>query len=58
MCKYEYEQISERTGKRMIFCKLKGLDAELFQTCISQRFCGKEDRYVAVDQKKNCKYYE
>lgn len=57
MCKNAYEQVSERTGKIMIFCKLKGHDAQLNQLCISQRFCQNKDRYIEVDQEKNCKYF-
>lgn len=58
MCKNSYEQVSERTGKIMIFCKLMGEDASLSQLCISQRFCGDKDRYIEVNQKRDCKYFE
>ena len=58
MCKNAYEQVSERTGKIMIFCKLMGEDASLFQLCVSQKFCQDKDRYVEVDQKRDCKYFE
>lgn len=58
MCKNAYEQVSERTGKIMIFCKLMGNEAKLNQICISQKFCQDKDRYVEVDQKKDCKYFK
>lgn len=57
MCKNAYEQISERTGKKMIFCKLMGNDGLLSQLCISQRFCKEKDKYVENTPKKNCKNY-
>ena len=58
MCKNAYEQVSDRTGKIMIFCKLMGNDANLSQLCVSQKFCKDKDRYVEIDQKRDCKYYE
>ena len=58
MCKNAYEQVSDRTGKMMIFCKLMGNDANLSQLCVSQKFCTDKDRYVEIDQKRDCKYYE
>ena len=58
MCKNSYEQKSDRTGKTMIFCHLMGNDATLGQLCISQKFCADKDRYVEIDQKRDCKYYE
>lgn len=58
MCKNAYEQVSERTNKIMIFCKLKGGDAQLNQLCVSQRFCQNKDRYIEVNQKRDCKYFE
>lgn len=57
MCKNAYEQISERTGKKMIFCKLMGSDGLLSQLCISQRFCNEKDKYVENNPNKNCKNY-
>lgn len=57
MCKNSYEQISERTGKKMIFCKLMGNDGLLSQLCVSQRFCKEKDRYVENNPMKNCKNY-
>lgn len=57
MCKNAYEQISDRTGKTMIFCKRKGHDGILSQLCISQKFCKDKDRYVEINQKRDCKYY-
>ena len=58
MCKNAYEQLSERTKKIMIFCRLMGDEGTLNQLCISQKFCRDKDRYVEIDQKKDCKYYE
>ena len=58
MCKNAYEQVSDRTGKMMIFCKLMGNDANLSQLCVSQKFCMYKDRYVEIDQKRDCKKYE
>lgn len=58
MCKHAYERVSKRTKKLMIFCDLMGNDAALSQLCISQRFCKDKDRYVEINQKKDCKYYE
>lgn len=58
MCKNAYEQISNRTEKVMIFCKLMGQDGSLNQLCISQKFCKDKDRYVEINQKRDCKFYE
>ncbi len=58
MCKNAYERTSQHTEKTMIFCKLMGTDAALNQLCISQKFCSDKDRYVEIDQKRDCKYYE
>ena len=58
MCKNAYEQISQRTEKTMIFCKLMGTNATLNQLCISQKFCADKDRYVEINQKRDCKYFE
>lgn len=58
MCKNAYEQISDNTKKVMIFCKLMGTDGTLNQLCISQRYCPNKDRYVEIDQKKDCKKYK
>ena len=58
MCKNAYEQVSKRTGKIMIFCKLIGTDASMSQLCVSQKFCQDKDRYVEINQKRDCKYYE
>lgn len=58
MCTNAYKQISERTGKKMIFCKLRGNDGLLSQICISQRFCQEKDEYVESDHpRKVCKNY-
>lgn len=58
MCKNSYEQVSHQTGKTMIFCKYKGTETTLSQLCISQKYCTDKDRYVEIDQKRDCKYYE
>lgn len=58
MCKSAYEQLSERTGKVMIFCKKLGNNGSLSELCISQRFCKDKDRYIVLNQKRDCKYYE
>lgn len=58
MCKNSYEQLSEQTGKRMIFCSFMGNDGLLCQLCISQRFCKDKDKYIAINQKENCKNYK
>lgn len=58
MCKNAYEQVSARTGKVMIFCKLRGMNGNLSDLCISQRFCKDKDRYIEVDQKRDCKFFE
>lgn len=57
MCKNAYEKLSERTGKTMIYCKLRTNDST-FQLCISQRFCRDKDKYVPHEQKNFCKFYE
>lgn len=58
MCKHAYEQMSRRTSKIMIFCKLLGTTGELSQLCISQRFCSDKDRYIEINQKKDCKKFK
>lgn len=58
MCKNAYEQVSKRTGKIMIFCKLMGNDASLSQLCISQKYCSDKDKYVEINQKRDCKHFE
>lgn len=58
MCKNSYELKSDRTEKVMIFCSRMGKDGTLDQLCISQKFCPDKDRYVEIDQKRDCKYYE
>lgn len=57
MCKNAYEMKSERTKKVMIFCKLLGQDGSLDQLCISQRYCPDKDRYIEINQKRDCKKY-
>lgn len=58
MCKNAYEQISDRTKKLMIFCKLLGETASLSHLCVSQKFCPQKNKYIATDQKRNCKFYK
>lgn len=58
MCKNAFEEKSERTGKIMIFCKLMGDEGLMSNLCISQKFCQDKDRYIEIDQKHDCKYYE
>lgn len=58
MCKNAYEQISDRTKKIMIFCSLIGCEGKMSQLCVSQKFCPDKDRYIEVDQKRDCKKYE
>lgn len=57
MCKNAYEQLSDKTNKVMLFCRLRGKDAALSQLCISQRFCTEKDRYIEINQKNDCKYF-
>ena len=57
MCKNAYEKIFDRTGKVMIFCNLQGNEGTLSQLCISQKYCKDKDRYVEIDQKRDCKFY-
>lgn len=58
MCKNAYEQLSSHTSKSMIFCRLKGMDGTLNQLCISQRYCPDKDKYIEIDQRRDCKKYE
>lgn len=58
MCIYAYEKISDQTKKRMIFCRLLGIGGSLAQLCISQRYCPEKDRYIEINQKKDCKNYK
>lgn len=57
MCKNSYEQVSAKTKKTMIFCSRIGKEGTLEQLCISQRYCQNKDRYIEIDQKRDCKYY-
>lgn len=58
MCENSYEQMSNKTKRVMIFCSRIGRDGSLDQLCISQRFCQDKDRYIELDQKRDCKYYK
>ena len=42
----------------MVFCNLKGGNATLENICVSQKFCGKLDKYVPLNQKQDCKFFE
>ncbi len=58
MCSHAFEALCSRTGKVMVFCTLKGADPTLDNICISQKFCGKLDKYVPLNQEQDCKHYE
>jgi len=59
MCKYAYEDFSDRAKKIMIFCHLKDNEnSEMLKLCTSQRYCNNEDKYIPYKQKENCKYCE
>lgn len=58
MCKNAYEQISKHTKKIMIFCNRMGKEDSLNQLCVSQRFCPDKNRYIDLNQKQDCKYFE
>lgn len=58
MCKNAYERLSKDTNKVMIFCRKMGNEALLSQLCISQRFCMDKNRYIEINQKRDCKYYK
>lgn len=61
MCKNCYEKFVERSGKKMLFCKLldedKNLKNEMIKLCICQRFCKDKNKYIPNNQKQNCKNY-
>lgn len=62
MCKNAYEQVSERTGKIMLFCNIleseEKVKTELEKLCMCQRFCLDKDKYIPYQQKERCKNYE
>ena len=60
MCKNAYEEYIERSGKVMILCKLRitNTSSAMEKLCVCQRFCSDKDKYVALNQKRDCKYYE
>lgn len=59
MCNNAYEKISQTTTKPMIFCRLKkSTISEMLQLCISQKYCVDKDKYVPINQKQDCKFYE
>lgn len=62
MCKNAYEQLSKRTGKIMVFCRLrddcKEYTSEMMKLCVAQKFCSDKDKYVPHGQEQMCKYYK
>lgn len=61
LCKKCYEKLLERSGKIMLFCKLKDDEpnlSEMLKLCICQRFCSDKDKYIPHKQRERCKYYE
>lgn len=58
MCKNAQEQFFQKTGKVMLFCRLKGDVCSLRTLCVCQRYCKDEDKYVETNPQANCKYYE
>lgn len=62
MCKNCYESFVERSGKTMLFCKLREnnneFKTEMMKLCICQRFCSDKDKYIPYRQKEGCKNYE
>jgi len=62
MCNNCYEKFVNRSGKIMLFCKLRDKDSEakteMKELCICQRFCSDKDKYIPNHQKEECKYYE
>ena len=58
MCKYAYEKMSDRTHKIMIFCRMNDKKTGLGGLCVSQKFCSNKDKYVPINQKRDCKYFE
>ena len=60
MCKNCSEKLVERTGRIMLFCKLKGdiKDEDFSKICTCQRYCNEKDRYIPYKQRENCKNFE
>ena len=62
MCKNCYEKYVDRTGKEMLFCKLRinenASHDSMFNLCICQRYCSDKEKYIPHNQRENCKYYE
>lgn len=59
MCRYAYDKRSSLTNKTMIFCHLQDTKkTDYMKLCISQKFCSDGDRFVEVNQKRDCKYYK
>lgn len=58
MCNHAYEAVCPRTNKIMVFCRLKGETQTLDNICVSQKFCGKLDKYIPLNQKRDCKYFD
>lgn len=55
-CEHAYEKLCDRTGKNMIFCRLKKNSENFQNICINQRFCQKLDKYVQ-SERITCKDY-
>lgn len=61
MCRHQYEALSGRTGKPMLFCLRQSSSpdtAGLAHLCTAQRWCPDKDRYLADRQQQKCKYFE
>lgn len=58
MCRHDYERLSERTDKKMIFCKKNVFNYDTEPLCIAQRFCPDKDKYVRTDQHSHCKFFK
>ena len=59
MCKNCYEQYVERTGRYMLFCKLReDKIKEIERLCAAQRYCSEQDKYIPFKQVERCKKYE
>lgn len=59
MCKHSQELESPTTKKIMIYCLLhENENNEMLRLCISQKYCSEKDKYIEINQKRDCKYYE
>lgn len=58
MCNKCYEKIVAKTGKAMLFCKLKeDANTEMKRLCVYQRYCTNTNKYIP-HKAENCKYYK